>query len=374
MPRLTLHKSATAAYRQALFLLQQLYRELLSPARRRQRSLDEVETVLSVALAIGIAHLVGAQNVGWAAFSGYMVMRAQLADSLSRGFFRVMGTILGAAAAWLLHEWLAGSLLLMSLALAVIGGGALYAAITRPHSYAWLFTSLTFSMVTLDALGEPAAHVHDFVLTRILEVSSGTVACLIVNVVFAISIRPRVHGPQHFFTPHPHEVRPIWHNQAARHAGVAAFALALLPILSSTLNPELLSQAAITITAVMMIPLSALVDGRHVVTTRVVHRFAGCLLGAVMAALALLFSHGNLPATLLFMVLGVAAGRHIENSNQPFAYVGTQFALVFLVVFVPDNYNFVASSPGWLRLAGIVLGLVALLLVRECTRWIPRER
>lgn len=81
-----------------------------------------------------------------------------------------------------------------------------------------------------------------------------------------------------------------------------------------------------------------------------------------------MLSHGNLPATLLFMALGIMVGRHIENSRQPFAYIGTQYSLAFLVVFVPDDYAQVSSTPGWERLGGIVLGLFILVAMRFLLR------
>jgi uncharacterized membrane protein YccC len=68
---------------------------------RGARLVDELECVLSVLLAIVIAHLVGARNISWAAFSGYMVMRGHVADSLLRGTLRILGTAFGAGLALL---------------------------------------------------------------------------------------------------------------------------------------------------------------------------------------------------------------------------------------------------------------------------------
>ena len=63
------------------------------------RMVDEIECVLSVALAIVLGHLIGATNISWAAFSGYMVMRGHVSESLRRGLLRILGTTLGAALA-----------------------------------------------------------------------------------------------------------------------------------------------------------------------------------------------------------------------------------------------------------------------------------
>jgi len=364
-------KPASTILSETRLLLSSLAHEYVSPERRPQRLLDEVETVLSVMLAIMFAHLLGAHNVGWAAFSGYMVMRTQLADTLNRAGLRIVGTVAGALMAWWLVTWLERSLVLMSISLVMVGGGTLYAALTRQRSYAWLFTGLTFVMVVLDALREPSAQVHTFAITRALEVVSGTAACLIVNLLSAWTVRPRVHGRQYFFRDRPApSVMKAWERSAAMHALQAAAALAILPFLSAWLKVESITGAAITIMAVMMIPLATLNGDRGAVRMRVLHRFAGSLLGAASAAIALVFSHGNVPATLLFLTVGIMVGRHVENSAKPFAYVGTQYSLVFLVVFVPDDLAAVSSIPGWERMGGIMLGLAILVTVRFAIHYV----
>ena len=159
------------------------------PARALPRLVDEGETLCSVLLAILFAHLLHAQNVGWAAFSGYMVMRSTLADSCMRGLLRSLGTLLGAGAAYAAVERFGAAPLPVALAIAVVGSLALYGALTRWASYAWLFTGITFAMVALDALQQPHAELLQFVRTRIVEVLSGVVACLLVSVLSLYSVR-----------------------------------------------------------------------------------------------------------------------------------------------------------------------------------------
>ena len=60
------------------------------------RMVDELECVASVLLAIALGHLADVQNISWAAFSGYMVMRGHISESLVRGVLRIIGTIAGA--------------------------------------------------------------------------------------------------------------------------------------------------------------------------------------------------------------------------------------------------------------------------------------
>src|SRR5215475_14534609 len=114
---------------------------------------DELECVLSVLLAIVLGHLVGAKNISWAAFSGFMVMRGHVSESLRRGILRIIGTSLGAVVSIASFPIIAPHPLALSAALALIGGCSLYGALTHRHAYGFLFIGLTFSMVVL---GHPA--------------------------------------------------------------------------------------------------------------------------------------------------------------------------------------------------------------------------
>src|SRR5690606_1461499 len=135
--------------------------------------------------------------------------------------------------------------------------------------------------------------------------------------------------PQFFRRPRPDGAGPAWHRHAAVSSLQVACWLGVLPLLAGALDGERASQAASTVLASMVVPLAALSDGSGAVRRRSFQRLAGSVLGAAGGALALVFSDGNMPATLLLMAAGVMLGRHVENSGAPVAYMGTQFALVF---------------------------------------------
>ena len=89
-----------------------------------------------------------------------------------------------------------------------------------------------------------------------------------------------------------------------------------------------------------------------------------------MAGLMVLCFGSNWIAMMLGMSLGVFLGRHIENSGRRYAYVGTQFALVYLVLMVPDSYINPSVESGVARLGGIVAGVILIELVRLlCPPW-----
>lgn len=334
------------------------------------RTIDEAEVVASVLLAIAVAHWLGAANVYWAAFAGYMVMRGHAGETLVRGLLRITGTgaggLLALAAARFLGWWPAAAA-----ALFLVGGGALYAAITARRSYAWLFFGLTFAMVVLDKLAHPHVALTSFVETRVLETVAGTLACVAVSLASTLTLRRRWPA-----TPAPRPTGLGWHPEAARHALQAATALALLVGISAWLRLPALSQAAIGIMAVMLVPADSIgASGLMPVSRRLVQRFLGCLAGAALAALFLFVAHGSAPLLILGTVIGVVIGKHLENGDHAHRYVGTQFALAILIVLVPDSYADAEIGPALMRLAGVLIGFAVLEPVLLAWHWgAPRRQ
>lgn len=321
-----------------------------------RRIVDEGECVASVLLAILFAHLIGASNVSWAAFSGYMVMRGHVAESLLRGVLRIVGTAAGVALGLAITPLVSGNLILTSFALALIGGVMLYASLTAKRAYAWLFVGLTFVMILLDKTQHPNIALTAFARTRLLEVIAGTAACVAVSTISTISLR-RVWPAERSAAA----AGTGWHPYAARHAGQAAVALLFLPALGHWLHLPALAQGAVAIMAVMLVPVSSIgASGFLPVSRRLLNRVAGCAAGGLLAAAFLFLGHGFAPMLILGTILGVAAGRHLENGKGTLAYAGTQFVLAVLVTLVPDDYVLAHIGPALDRLAGTLIGMALL--------------
>ena len=333
----------------------QIRREASSLFSLDARLVDELECSLSVLLAIVFAHVLGATNVSWAAYSGYMVMRGHVAESALRGVLRILGTCLGAGLAVVVTPLVLDHLAGQILASAIVGGTMLYAALTAKHAYAWLFIGLTFQMILLDRIQHLDLAVTTFALTRIVEVLAGTSACVIVSALSTMTVRRRWPAP-----PRPAAPQFGWHPDAARHAAQGAVALGVLPCLALLGLPEM-AQSSITIMAVMLVPVASVGrSGLVPVSRRLLYRMLGCLIGGLLAALVLFTAHGNAVMLILGTFVGVIVGRHIENGGAAFAYSGTQFVLVILVALVPDSYAHPHIDPALERLAGILMGLVVL--------------
>jgi uncharacterized membrane protein YccC len=329
----------------------------LKGARLQQhRFVDDLECVLSVLLAILLAHAVGAHNVSWAAFSGYMVMRGHVSDSFVRGVLRVVGTSLGAGLALLVVPAVSAVWLAPMIAASVVGGLSLYGAMTGRRSYAWLFAGLTFEMILLDKLEHPQIDVTAFARTRFLDVLAGTVACVVVSTLSTLTARRLWPGSRAAAAK-----RIAWHPAALRHSLQASAALALLPLLWFVFGIPQLAQGAVSIMAVMLVPITSLgKSGLAPVTRKLIQRVAGCLAGSALAGVFLLIAGGNPTVLLAGTILGVALGRHIENGAHSVTYVGTQFTLAVLVTLVPDTYAHAAIAPAGERLIGILVGLAVI--------------
>jgi uncharacterized membrane protein YccC len=212
-----------------------------------------------------------------------------------------------------------------------------------------------------------------FAATRMLEVVAGTTACVMVSCVSTFTARRRWPVARA-----PKAGSAGWHPHVARHVAQAATALLLLPPLWLAFRIPELAQSAVTIMAVMLVPLSSLdASGLPSVSRRLLQRVAGCLAGSALAALILFTAHSNAVILVAGAAIGVAIGRHIENGRGAIAYAGTQFTLAILVTLVPDSYAHAAITPAIERLTGILIGMALLEPILLAWHWLtpgaPRQ-
>lgn len=321
--------------------------------------LDEGACVVSVMLAIVLAHGLGARMIAWAAFTAFVLMKGDLSLTLLRAALRMVGTVLGAGLALLVVPHVVGSLPLAMAAAGLVGMVGLYGTLTARRAYAWLLFGLTFDMILLDKLEHPARDVLAFAGTRIVEVMAGTIACLMTSLVASVVARrlwPAV--------PQPSAPATGWHPHAARHAAQAGAAIALLPLLHRVYAISEMAQAGVTIMAVMIVPVAGLgASGLAPVSRRLWQRTLGCMGGGLLAAAVLLLAQGNVAVLIAGTCLGIVLGRHIENGSGAHTYLGLQFTLAVLVALVPDSYGAVEIGPAVERLISIVIGMALLVPV-----------
>jgi uncharacterized membrane protein YccC len=108
-------------------------RELRALTLHGPRAREPLKAVLSVLLAVAVAAILRLDDLSWAAFSGYMVMRADIAESIPRGLMRTAGTIGGAVVGLLLAPTVADTML----GLFAVSWIGTFQALTSRYSYGW---------------------------------------------------------------------------------------------------------------------------------------------------------------------------------------------------------------------------------------------
>lgn len=338
-----------------------LLRELRSLSLRGPRASEAIRPVLSVLTAVGVAAALNLDDLSWAAFSGYMVMRGSVAESIPRGLMRVAGTVGGAMLGLLLAPAAADSPVLLIAFLFLVSAIGIFQSLATKFSYAWLFFGLTAGMVLTEALNSPESVVH-FAATRVAEVSLGTGACLLVACL--LSATPAEDRKQPRAIIWCGRLRELldeaWlqnHWLLLEHSVRGALAVALLPFVWRWFGIEDFSQTAITSYVVMIVPSAVVRERRHeTIYERMAHRTLGCLLGSAVAMLCIGFVGTDLPAMVLVLGIGVWLGYSVQIGREGISYLGTQFALGMLITLVQGPGPITDVMPGLERLLGIFIG------------------
>jgi uncharacterized membrane protein YccC len=350
-----------------------LGRELAAWKPSTERALFGIEAVISVVLSVALAHLLHLPNTWWAAISGFAVMQTRFSDSAQRALHRVLGTILGALVGTLVGPIIGDRPWLFVPVLGVMGAVCVYRANGSSASYAWVLSGVTSVMVTYQAhellkFGPTAS----FAMLRVAEVCVGTVACLAVSGAFHVGIQwyERRHPASQIAAAAAASANaPPPTFEALRHARIvlgvqAGIAIAILAALTYAFNLPGFSQALVTTIAVMILPpTSIVVRSQKPVADKMVQRTVGCLIAGAVGIALLPLMHGQVVPCLLALAAGVWAGCHVQTGQQGASYIGRQFTIAFIIVFVQDHAWSADPHPAMLRLAGILTGIVILTCV-----------
>jgi uncharacterized membrane protein YccC len=264
----------------------------------------------------------------------------------------------------LLSPWLVNDDVALSLVLLVVSARGVVGFLVSRHDYAWLLGAVTAVMVLLAALSDPVSALS-VACDRTAAVAIGTVAAVLVALVLA---------PNTEAAPAP-AVAPGWSDllgaqcPAVQHALRAGISVMLVPLVWNWAELPGLSQTAVTVAAVMVLPAlsnDAATDQQKV-AERVMHRILGCLLGGIAGLVCMELSAENFLPWLLMLTAGVWVAAHVQGSQRGIGYIGTQAAVVFITTLVQGWGPPSSILPGIERLAGITGGLLILLVVTLLT-------
>ena len=206
----------------------------------------KLEAALSVTLAVLAALAVHSDNPWWAGISAFMVTRASLVVTLSRGPMRIVGSAVGGHRSdrpqLFVYQPLPFCLCLFPRGVHRIFGFA-----SSRFSYAWLIGSVTANLVMLMAFTQPQT-AFTIAVDRVADVVIGTAASLIVCGVMpapddsgtCCGTRPTQAAAAGILAPPLGRRVPRWLNGKRLlilHACRIALTVMLLPALANWLAP-----------------------------------------------------------------------------------------------------------------------------------------
>jgi uncharacterized membrane protein YccC len=336
-------------------LLKELTEIDVADPRAQQASM----AALAVAISVTVASTMHLPDAWWAAISGFISTQATRPASVTKGVLRVIGTVSGAALALFLVGWLAYDQVACCVALFIVCTIGIVALNVSPHGYAWLFFSVTFSLVLLMSLVDPL-NAFDFAAYRSIEVVIGTIAAIIVAT--ALAPEGSTDGAA---------APPGWTDllgarwPAVLHAFRGGIAIAVIPVLWSYFYLPGLSATATTVASVLAVPVLAdhPLDSNRMMVEKAIHRLLGCFVGGITALVLLAIPLSEFLPWLVSLAAGTWLFAFIQSSSRGIGYLGTQAAVVFMLTLVQGDGPPSSIMPALDRFAGITIGMTTLFIV-----------
>ena len=316
---------------------------------------------LSVLVAATLAQMLRLDDVWWSAISGFLASQATRPESIRRSLLRIVGSTAGALSGCIVMALFAGDYVALLLALFIFGTVGVTGMSVANHGYAWMLGGLTTNMIVIMAMNDPALTPF-LAFDRVAGVVTGCAAA----VTMALMLAPRAEAAP---LPPP---APGWHDllgtqwPALVHGIRSGLTIMVMPLIWDLLDLPSLNQMAITVIAVMAVPVTGQ-DADAVgaaVLGRGVQRIIGCLFGGV---LGLLFLSAPLLAVYPFWLAALFGGvwlcAWLQTSTRDIGYAAIQAAVVFIMTVVQGYGPSLSILPGIERFAGILCGLGALLVM-----------
>jgi uncharacterized membrane protein YccC len=320
------------------------------------RARAAIAAALAVGVAIVLALALRLQDVFWAGISAFVCTQASQPQSLRKGFHRIIGTLLGAATALICFPPVAFDHLATMLLLFIAGSAAIAGSLVSRYSYAWLLGGITAVMVILGALDDPTQALN-IAFFRSSEIVLGTsVALVIANWLLPTgpAMVATAPGWSSIFDPR---------SNVLDHTFRAAVAIALVPVVWRALELPNLSQMAISIGAVMAVPVLSGSDeeNRRSVAHRSMQRLIGCLVGGALGLLVLQTDwSASFLVWLSLIMIGAAVGVQLETGRHDVKIIGIQAEVALILTLTQGWGPATLLQPALDRISGMV-GAILLL-------------
>lgn len=303
-------------------------------------------TAVGIWLAAVFAFALGTSDPWWASISALIIANPDRSALVQKAVLRLIGTILGCIIGFYAALALEGQAVAQALFLFGINTACVLMRFRSRFSYAWLLGGLTIDMAMIGSIDAPDT-LYSFVVFRGTEISVGVLAALAA----ALVLGRDVHGPPASPAPAAPTRMEEWH--AALIGGT------MLPVI-------LVAWSLLALPSLLQIVISAIAVIDRDVTlmrTKGLHRILGCLLGGSLGLFFTSLGIDSFIAWSLVFIAGLYALVHVHHGPARYAYVGTQGALGFIITMVTGPGPPSSIEPIVDRLAGMLSGVVLLLLV-----------
>lgn len=145
-----------------------------------------VKSYAAALLAFAIAARLDLPNPYWAMVTVYVVSQPLYGMIRSTGTYRVIGTVLGAVATWVLVPNLVNAPELLSVAMALWVSGCLFVSLLdrTPRGYAFVLAGYTAAIIGFPSVAHPES-LFDTSIARVEEITLGVVTSTVVHGLFA---------------------------------------------------------------------------------------------------------------------------------------------------------------------------------------------
>ncbi len=141
-----------------------------------------IKSFAAAMLAYYLSLRIGLSKPSWAIVTVYIVSQASAGASLSRGLYRLVGTMIGAFATVVIVPNFVDDPILCSIVLACWIGFCLYLSLLdrTPRSYAFVLAGYTASLIGFPSLLDPGT-IFDVALMRVQEISIGILCAVLLH-------------------------------------------------------------------------------------------------------------------------------------------------------------------------------------------------
>ncbi|MBV8119387.1 MAG: FUSC family protein [Alphaproteobacteria bacterium] len=318
--------------------------ELRSMTWRGARGLEAAEAAASVTLATLAALAIPSDNPWWAAITAFMATRASQSATISRSLMRITGSIVGAVAALIALRLFVYQSLPFLLCLFVFSAVGSIGFVTSRYGYAWLIGTITACLIMLMCFDQPYS-AFDTAVNRVADVAIGIAASFVVCALSPLAGGPAAAAPALLAPPPLAFWRRNYGIEFGRwlpangalimHACRGGLTVMLMPALAEWIAPVSPLTMGVTAVMVMAIPPTAIVNyDTGAIVARALHRFIGCLLGALVGIGLLAFVADDFWLWLALIPLGIWICSQIQNGTTGISYIGTQAMFAYVMSMI----------------------------------------